>query len=58
MTTLLDTQRRALAAETALIAIRRARLDNRVDLLLALGGGMPKAVDSTSTADSAASYDS
>lgn len=52
VTTLLDTQRRALAAETALIAIRRARLDNRVDLLLALGGGMPDAAASTPTADS------
>lgn len=37
--TLLETQRRALDAESQLIAVRRTRLDNRVALHLALGGG-------------------
>jgi outer membrane protein, multidrug efflux system len=37
--TLLEAQRRALEAESALIAIRRERLDNRINLHLALGGG-------------------
>ncbi|MFO1054573.1 MAG: TolC family protein [Planctomycetota bacterium] len=39
VTTLLDAQRRALLAETALLAVRRARLDAHVELILALGGG-------------------
>jgi NodT family efflux transporter outer membrane factor (OMF) lipoprotein len=43
--TLLATQRRALAARTQLIAVRRQLLDNRVELLLALGGGFDAAVD-------------
>ena len=38
-TTVLDAQRRALVAESSLLAVRRARLENRVDLYLALGGG-------------------
>ncbi len=37
--TVLEAQRRALEAESELIRVRRARLDNRVDLHLALGGG-------------------
>ena len=37
--TVLDSRRSQLNAETALLAARRARLDNRVDLYLALGGG-------------------
>ncbi len=41
ITTMLDTERRALTAEIALLAVRRARLDNHIDLLLALGGGLP-----------------
>lgn len=36
---LLESQRRALDARSALLAVRRARLANRVDLHLALGGG-------------------
>ena len=37
--TVLDSQRRTFEAESAWIAGRRERLDNRVDLYLALGGG-------------------
>ena len=37
--TVLQAQRTALDSESALQSIRRARLDNRVDLHLALGGG-------------------
>ena len=37
--TVLDSQRSAFQAEGELIAARRQRLDNRVDLYLALGGG-------------------
>jgi len=35
----LESQSRALIAESELLAIRRQRLDNRVELHLALGGG-------------------
>ena len=37
--TVLDAQRRALESETQLTTVRRLRLENRVDLHLALGGG-------------------
>ncbi len=37
--TVLEAQRRALDAQGSLIAARRLRLENRVDLYLALGGG-------------------
>lgn len=37
--TVLDSQRSAVNAEAGLIAARRTRLENRVDLYLALGGG-------------------
>ena len=37
--TVLDSQRSAVNAEAELIAARRIRLENRVDLYLALGGG-------------------
>ena len=37
--TVLDSQRSAVQAESDLIAARRVRLENRVDLYLALGGG-------------------
>ena len=37
--TVLNSQRLALQAEGDLIAPRRQRLENRVDLYLALGGG-------------------
>ena len=38
--TVLESQRRSLDSESSLIAIRRQRLDARVDLHLALGGGL------------------
>ncbi len=41
LTTLLDSQRRALASESELLTARFVRLESRVDLYLALGGGMP-----------------
>jgi outer membrane protein TolC len=37
--TVLESQRRSLQADGELIAVRRLRLENRVDLHLALGGG-------------------
>jgi outer membrane protein TolC len=37
--TVLDSQRRALTAESAWLAVRRERIDTRIDLFLALGGG-------------------
>lgn len=41
--TVLESQRLALQAEGDLIAARRQRLENRVDLYLALGGGFDRA---------------
>ena len=38
--TVLESQRRSLESESSLLAIRRQRLDARVDLHLALGGGL------------------
>ncbi len=38
--TLLAAQRSAVTAETRLLEVRRLRLDGRVDLHLALGGGL------------------
>lgn len=40
--TLLESQRRALDARSALLAVHRLRLANRVDLHLALGGGFER----------------
>lgn len=40
ITTLLDTQRRALDARSSQIAVKRDSFLNRINLLLALGGGM------------------
>ena len=37
--TLLDSQRRAASSLISHIQVKRARLDNRIDLILALGGG-------------------
>ena len=39
LNTMLDAQRGAYASESQLIAVRRQRLENRVNLHLALGGG-------------------
>ena len=41
----LESQRLALQAEGDLIAARRQRLENRVDLYLALGGGFDRSSD-------------
>jgi outer membrane protein TolC len=38
--TVLESQRRSLNAESQLLTVRRQRLDARVDLHLALGGGL------------------
>jgi NodT family efflux transporter outer membrane factor (OMF) lipoprotein len=40
--TVLESQRRSFDAESALISVRRVRLDNRVDLFLSLGGGFDR----------------
>ena len=40
---MLESQRLAYSAESQLMAVRRQRLDNRVDLHLALGGGFEEA---------------
>ena len=40
--TVLESQRRSFDAESALISVRRLRLDNRVDLFLSLGGGFDR----------------
>lgn len=44
--TVLQSQRTALDSESALLSLRRARLDNRVDLHLALGGSFSMTVES------------
>jgi len=54
--TVLDSQRSAFQAEVELITARRFRLDNRVDLYLALGGGFeqlasPVAMENQSASD-------
>ncbi len=48
---LLESQRQALAARSELIAARRGRLDARVDLHLALGGGFESDFDFAEDAD-------
>lgn len=45
--TVLESQQRALDTRSAWIAARRARLDNRVDLHLALGGGFGSSQEPT-----------
>ncbi len=40
--TVLEAQNRALSAESEWLSVRRARLDNRVDLFVALGGGFER----------------
>ena len=49
--TVLESQRLALQAEGDLIAARRLRLENRVDLYLALGGGFDPAPDPPAAGD-------
>ena len=49
--TVLESQRLALQAEGDLIAARRQRLENRVDLYLALGGGFDEAPPMPGTVD-------
>lgn len=43
----LEAQRRALDAQSALLAVRRERLSNRIDLHLALGGDFAAPLDET-----------
>jgi NodT family efflux transporter outer membrane factor (OMF) lipoprotein len=52
--TVLEAQRRDLEAESALLQVRRQRLDTRVDLHLALGGGIEPG-DSRETAEETSS---
>ena len=49
--TVLDSQRSAFQAEAELIAARRLRLENRVDLYLALGGGFEQLESPITMAD-------
>ena len=50
--TVLDSQRTAIDSESQWMTVRRARLDNRVDLHLALGGGFTMTVPSQAKPDS------
>jgi len=50
--TVLESQRRAAVAESEWITARRLRLDNRVDLHLALGGGFRAPNEEASDSDS------
>jgi outer membrane protein, multidrug efflux system len=52
-TTVLDSQRRLFEAESQLLALRRQRLDNRVDLHVALGGGFEHVVEVKAKAETA-----
>jgi multidrug efflux system outer membrane protein len=45
--TLLNAQRRALAARTQYLVVARQRLDNRVQLILSLGGGFDGSTDAS-----------
>lgn len=40
-----DSQQRAFVTESANLAVRRQRIDNRIDLILALGGGYDRAAE-------------
>lgn len=55
--TVLDSQRSAVQAEAELIAAKRSRLENRVDLYLALGGGFDRLLSPFSLGDPAADVD-
>ena len=52
LNTMLDAQRGAYASESQLIAVRRQRLENRVNLHLALGGGFADSRRTASTTQS------
>ena len=45
-----DGQRQAFQAESARLTLARQRIDNRIDLLLALGGGYQNASDDDANA--------
>jgi outer membrane protein, multidrug efflux system len=49
--TMLEAQRRAFDAESRLLAVRRQRIDARIDLHLALGGGFSASDTSTDSGD-------
>ena len=56
--TVLDAQRWALVAESTLLEVRRLRLENRVDLYLALGGGFDASdIETATTSDTDATED-
>lgn len=50
--TVLESQRRAFEAESLLIAVNRQRIENRVDLHVALGGGFEEKTRTESTSKS------
>ncbi len=50
--TVLSLRRSALEAESVVLSLRRARIDNRIDLHLALGGGFAGALDGAGQAGS------
>ena len=52
LVTVLESQRRAVTNESRWISSQRERLDNRIDLLLALGGGFGAGEDVDATTDS------
>ena len=49
-----DSQQRAFVAESTLLVVQRLRIDNRIDLVLALGGGFESTPPSIQAADAAA----
>ena len=42
---ILEAQRRTVVARSDLLLVRRSRLDARIDLILALGGGSERVAD-------------
>jgi outer membrane protein TolC len=54
LVTMLTSQRNAFEAESRLLAVRRQRLDNRVNLHLALGGGFTPEIPLTPQAQAKA----
>lgn len=55
--TMLEAQRRAFDAESRLLAVRRQRIDARIDLHLALGGGFSASDTSTDSSDDYSTVD-